>query len=177
MKRGDIIQLAIVAAYGVFLGVSFATGFSPGKEIGLNFLEFSKNLLLVLPSAFLIIGLFEVWIKKEQVARHLGKESGVRGFFWAVILASTTIGGLYVAFPAAYSLSTKGARLSVVFTYLGAAAICRIPMTVFEASFLGAKFTLIRLCVSLPLVIASSIMLEKYLEKSGFKIMEINKAK
>ena len=89
-----------------------------------------------------------------------------------MLLASTTVGGLYVAFPVAYSLHNKGAKLSVVFTYIGASAICRVPMTIFEASFMGIKFSAIRLLVSLPLVIISSILLGDYLEKRNYKIME-----
>jgi len=91
---------------------------------------------------------------------------------WAVLLAGTTVGGLYVAFPVAYSLYSKGAKLSVIFTYMGASAICRIPMTIFEASFMGLKFSAIRLLASLPLVIISSILLGDYLEKRNYKIME-----
>jgi uncharacterized membrane protein YraQ (UPF0718 family) len=87
-----------------------------------------------------------------------------------VLLAGTTVGGLYVAFPVAYSLYSKGAKLSVIFTYLGAAAICRVPMTIFEASFMGIKFTTIRLLVSLPLVIVTSILLGNYLAKRNYKI-------
>ena len=77
-----------------------------------------------------------------------------------------------VAFPVAYSLYSKGARLSVIFTYIGAAAICRVPMTIFEASFLGIKFTAIRLLVALPLVVVSSIVLGGYLRKRNYKIVE-----
>lgn len=128
-------------------------------------------MLKILPCAFILIGLFEVWVKRETVEKHFGEESGLKGYLWAVLLAGTTVGGLYVAFPVAYSLHSKGARLSVIFTYLGAAAICRVPMTIFEASFLGIKFTAIRLFVSLPLVILSSILLEDYLKKTGYKIL------
>jgi len=45
-------------------------------------------------------------------------------------------------------------------------------MTIFEASFLGIKFTAIRLFVSLPLVIISSVLLGNYLNKRNYKIME-----
>jgi len=45
-------------------------------------------------------------------------------------------------------------------------------MTIFEASFMGIKFSAIRLLVSLPLVIISSILLGDYLEKRNYKIME-----
>jgi len=145
-------------------------GFSPGKEIGYNFISFSKELLKILPFAFILIGLFEAWIKKETVEKHLGEESGIMGYIWAVVLAGTIVGGLYVAFPVAYSLFNKGAKLSVVLTYIGASAIARIPMTIFEASFLGVKFTAIRLSVSLPLVIVTSMLLGNYLTKKNYKI-------
>jgi len=70
-----------------------------------------------------------------------------------------------VALPVSNSLIKKGAKLSVVFTYLFASAVCRIPMTIFEASFLGIKFTLIRLIISLPLIIVFSSLLERYINK------------
>ncbi len=124
----------------------------------------------ILPCAFILIGLFEVWVRRETVEKHLGERSGIRGYIWAVLLAGTTVGGLYVAFPVAYSLYGKGAKLSVIFTYLGAAAICRVPMTIFEASFMGIKFTTIRLLVSLPLVIVTSILLGDYLTKRNYRI-------
>ena len=171
MKR-NVIKIVGIFAYIVFILFSFITGFDPGKQIGKNFITFSVDMLKILPCAFILIGLFEIWVKKETVEKHFGKESGIRGYIWAVLLASTTVGGLYVAFPVAYSLYNKGAKLSVIFTYIGASAICRVPMTIFEASFMGIKFSAIRLLVSLPLVIISSILLGDYLEKRNYKIME-----
>jgi len=56
--------------------------------------------------------------------------------------------------------------------YIGAAAICRVPMALFEISFMGVKFTTIRLLVSLPLVIITSILLGNYLNKRNYKIIE-----
>ena len=94
------------------------------------------------------------------------------GYIWIILLAGTTVGGLYVAFPVAYSLFKKGAKLGVIFTYIGASAICRIPMIIFESSFMGIKFSLIRLMVSIPLVILSSVWLGNWLEKKDYRIME-----
>ena len=79
---------------------------------------------------------------------------------------------MLVALPVAYTLANKGARLSVVFTYIGAAAVCRIPMTIFEASYLGIKFTIIRYAVSVPLIILTSSILGKYLEEKKYKIIK-----
>ncbi len=171
MQNKHIKALA-VAIYFVFILSSFVIGFEPGKQIGHNFISFSIEMLKLLPCAFILIGLFEVWVKKESVEKHLGKDSGMLSYIWIIILAGTTIGGLYVAFPVAYSLFKKGAKLSIIFTYIGASAICRVPMTIFEASFMGIKFSLIRLIVSIPLVILSSIWFGNYLEKGNYRIME-----
>jgi uncharacterized membrane protein YraQ (UPF0718 family) len=172
MKRNAKIRVGYVSSYLLFLIVSFVFGFNPGKEIGYNFISFLVYMLKILPCAFILIGLFEVWVKKEVIEKHLGEESGIRGYIWAMLLAGTMAGGLLVAFPIAYSMYNKGAKLNIVFTYIGAAAICRVPMTMFEASFMGVKFTAIRLLVSLPLVIVTSILLGNYLSKRNYKMVE-----
>ncbi|NQT87561.1 hypothetical protein HQ560_12400, partial [bacterium] len=75
-------------------------------------------------------------------------------------------------FPVAYSLFKKGARLPVVFAYVGFAGACRIPMTMFEISFMGARFTAVRLGVSIPLIILTSMLLGRFLERRGYEITE-----
>ena len=172
MKRNTKIKIAYISGYTLFLITSFIFRFNPGREIGYNFISFLVYMLKILPCAFILIGLFEVWVKKEVIEKHLGEESGIKGYVWVILLAGTIAGGLLVAFPIAYSLYNKGAKLSIVFTYIGAAAICRVPMTLYEASFMGVKFTMIRLLISLPLVIITSILLGDYLTKRNYKMAE-----
>ena len=172
MKQKGVIRVVGMSCFALFLIASLVYGFEPGKQVADNFFSFSLTMLKIVPCAFILVGLFEVWVKRETVEKHFGVKAGIKGFVGAVLLAGTMVGGLYVAFPLAYSLYHKGAKLSIIFTYLGATAICRIPMGIFEASFLGIKFTLIRLVVSLPLVIISSIALEDYMVKRGYTIME-----
>ena len=172
MKRNTKIRIAYISGYIFFLIISFLFEFNPGKEIGYNFISFLLYMFKILPCAFILIGLFEVWVKREIIEKHLGEESGIKGYIWAILLAGTIAGGLLAAFPIAYSMYNKGAKLSIIFTYMGATAICRVPMTMFEASFMGIKFTVIRLLVSLPLVIITSILLGNYLSKRNYKIIE-----
>ncbi|MDX9801768.1 MAG: permease [Spirochaetia bacterium] len=168
MKK--IALITTVVFYVLFILFSLIAGFEPGIRSSENFRDFLLDMARIVPCAFILIGLFEVWVKKETVEKHMGEKSLITGYIWAVLLAGTTVGGMYVAFPVAYVLYSKGARLSVIFTYIGAAAVCRIPMMIFEASFLGIKFTLIRLAVSLPLVILTSLVLEAYLKNRGYTI-------
>lgn len=172
IKRNDIFRISAISCYILFLLFSFLFGFGPGKKIADNFISFFLDMLKVLPCAFVLIGLFEVWVRREVVENHLGESSGLRGYIWAVLLAGTTVGGLYIAFPIAYSLYNKGAKLGVVFAFIGASAICRVPMAIIETSFLGIKFTMIRLLVSIPIVILTSNLLGKYLMKSSYRIMD-----
>lgn len=172
MKRSSIIKLVILFAYVAFIVVSLWLGYRPGEEIARNFATFSLDMLKIIPGAFILIGLFDVWVKRETVEKHLGEGSGIWSYVWVILLAGATVGGLYVAFPVAYSMYNKGAKLSVIFTYVGAAAVCRIPMTIFEASFLGINFSLVRLTVSLTLVIISAILIGNYLKKKNYKISD-----
>ena len=165
---------ALIICYALFIAVSFIIQYQPGVRIAHNFYSFAASMLKILPCAFILIGLFEVWVKRETIEKYFGNSSGFYGCFWAILLSCTTVGGAYVAFPVAHSLFTKGARLSIVLTYIGASAITRIPMTIFEASFLGLSFSLIRLIVSIPLVIISSIILERYID---VKSLEHKKSK
>lgn len=170
MTRWAIAKWASFAGVVLFGLLSFVLDFRPGEEMAANFLAFAAQMMKVLPWVFLLIGLFEVWVKPETVERHMGEKAGFRGYLWAILLAGTTVGGLLVALPVAYSLHKKGAGLRTVFTYLGASAITRIPMTMFEASFLGLGFSLVRLLVSLPLVLLTSMALGAYLAKRGFQM-------
>lgn len=160
----------LASIFFTFICGSFLFGYVPGKEIYFNFLDFIKTMLKFLPPVFILIGLFDVWVDREIIEQHLGQNSSISAYFWAVLLAGTTVGGLYIAFPVAYALREKGASLRIIFTYIGASAICRIPMTLFEASFVGVKFTIIRLLVSVPLVILTSILLEKYLNNKDYEL-------
>ena len=79
-------------------------------------------------------------------------------------MAATTVGEVLVVFPVASALYKKGARYSMIMTYLTAASLM-IPMSIMEATILGVQFTVIRLLVLFPLVIIFSIVIEKLLNR------------
>lgn len=165
----------IFISFVTFIIISFIVRFDPGVAIGKNFTSFSLEMIKVLPPIFILIGLFDVWVKRETIVKHLGKDGGIKSFLWVFILAAPMAGGLLPSFPVAYSLYKKGARLTVILVFLGAVGIGRVPMILFESTFLGVNFSAIRIIASIPLVIISGIILGRYLEKNNYKLPKTDK--
>jgi uncharacterized membrane protein YraQ (UPF0718 family) len=161
--RTHLKDYLFVILFAIFVIFSFLFDFEVGRGIFNNFFSFFLTMIKFIPAVFILIGLFDVWVDKKLIEKHLGEDANFMSYIWALIFASTTVGGLYVAFPVSTALYKKGASPRIIFTYIGAAAICRIPMTLFEASYVGVKFTVLRWTISIPLVIISSIILEKVL--------------
>ena len=172
-KRRDIFYWILAAAAGIVLIVIALTGNEDGIKIGGNFMDFFIEMIKILPFAFILIGQFEVWVPRKTIEKHLGDDSGFKAFIWVILLGGATVGTMIAAIPIAAALYKKGARPAVVFTYLGAACVCRIPMTIFEATYIGILFTVIRYLTSIPLIIVSSVILEKLVRNfPSFRIRE-----
>lgn len=168
--KKNVRQLVIPGAFAAFLLYSLAADLQFGLSAGGEFLRFGGEMFSIVPFAFILIGLFEVWVPPRVVERHLGSGAGLSAHLWGILLAGTTVGGLYVSFPVAAALQHKGARITFLLTYIGASGVCRIPMTLFEATFMGIEFTLVRYAVAVPLVILTSELLGRRLERRDFLI-------
>lgn len=168
-------SLVLGFAFAIFVGASLLAGFEPGEAIGRHFLAFFIQMLKVLPCVFVVIGLFDVWVKTETVEKHLGHGSGPASYIWSVLLAGVIVGGVHVALPVAHALREKRARLGVILAFLSASGLCRIPMTLFEASFLGWKFTAVRFAVSLPLVVVFAALIGAWFERSAYRLPELGR--
>lgn len=172
MINGRRLQAVVACGLLGLCGLLAGLGVASAQHACRTFGQFSARMAGLLPCAFVLVGLFEVWVKRETVEKHLGRGAGLRGHGVAIVLAGTTIGGLLVALPLAAAMRRKGAGLAVVFTYLGASALCRLPMVAFEATFLGLRFSLARLLVSVPMVVVTSVLLGRFLEERGYELRE-----
>lgn len=161
-----VIIVLILIVFSFIKDVEF--GKQASKYLGNNIIE----MLQILPCAFILISLFDNWVSREKVEKHLGSSSGITGYLWVLFLGGMSVGGAYVIFPLAASLRRKGASLKIVFAYLAFGGIVRIPMTMFELSFLGPLFTSVRLLTAIPLAMISGMLLGKMLEKKEYQINE-----
>jgi uncharacterized membrane protein YraQ (UPF0718 family) len=153
----DRKNVASLVATGVFLlfcawGVWLAHKDFARRAAG-GYLGFLTEMLCVLPMMFLLIGVFDVWVPRDVVERHVGEKAGPIAVLWMILLAMLQAGPLYGAFPVAAALSKKGCAARYVFIYLGAFSVMKLPMLGFEITFLGWRFSLVRLLFTLPVFI------------------------
>jgi uncharacterized membrane protein YraQ (UPF0718 family) len=163
MKKKIIKDYFWVILFLIFSMGSVVGHYVPGQKIYQNFSSFFIELVSFLPLMFILVGLFDVWIPKEKIEKHIGHNSGIAGSFWVILLAMLQAGPLYASFPVAYILSKKGASVRNVFIYLGAFSAMKLPMLTFEVSFVGWKFALLRFVFTVPLFIIIGILMEKFL--------------
>jgi uncharacterized membrane protein YraQ (UPF0718 family) len=161
-----------IVLFAIFISGSLLLNYDPGIRIYANFNQFIFEMASFLPLMFLLVGLFDVWIPKERIEKHIGHESGLAGALWVTLLAMLQAGPLYGAFPVAYILSKKGSSVRNIFIYIGMFSCMKLPLLTFEIGFLGLKFSLLRTLFTLPVFYIIGILMEKYVGKD-FKVMEV----
>jgi len=168
------VDLTILLLFAAFTIGSYALNFAIGKGIVNNFKNFFLEMISFLPLIFILVGLFDVWVSRERIQKHIGSDSGLRGIFWVILLWMLQVGPLYGAFPVAYILWKKGASIRNIFIYLGAFSTMKIPMLAFEINYLGLKFSLLRTLITLPLFIAIGFLMEYLFKNKDFSVKNPN---
>ncbi|AMQ19627.1 hypothetical protein A0127_10225 (plasmid) [Thermococcus peptonophilus] len=153
----DLIILGITLLVTAVLLVAFPDRRGPVIKTSWNFF---LEMIQILPAVMVLLGLFAVFVPNEAVVRYLGKTSGIKGIFLAILLGTLPTGPLYVAFPIASALLKKGARISNIILFLSAWACIKIPQEMVELQFLGARFMLARLTLTVIFVVIMALAIE-----------------
>ncbi|HAS92623.1 MAG TPA: permease [Clostridiales bacterium] len=138
-------------------------------DIGLKSLQLTKSnaleMLSILPPVFILLGLLDVWVKRETMIKFMGEKSGIIGVLLAFLLGSAAAGPLYAAFPVAAVLLKKGSKFSNVLIMIGAWSTTKIPLLLFEASSMGIKFMITRFILNIFGIAIIAYTVEKLLSK------------
>ena len=139
-------------------------------ELGMKIMASTRfnflTMLAILPPIFLLIGLLDVWVPREQFMRFMGEKSGVVGISLSILLGAAAAGPLYAAFPLAAIMLQKGVKFSNVLIFLGAWSTMKIPMVLFEITALGSQFALIRWVISVIGIIIMALLISKMISKT-----------
>ena len=171
--RENLFDFTVIVSFAIIVIVSYLLNFIPIIKITENnFLNFIIEMISFLPPLFILIGLFDVWVPKETITKHIGVYSGIKGIVIVILLATLQAGPLYAAFPVAHLLWEKGCSIKNIFIYLGAFSAFKIPMLPFEIAFLGLKFSLLRVVFTMPIFIAVAFYMEHYLKDKEFSVSQ-----
>jgi len=102
-------------------------------------------LLKILPLllfVFFLMFLINIYLSSGRLQKHLGRESGIRGWVYAVVSGILISGPPYILYPLLGDLKKKGVKnsLMAVFLYNRNVKIPFIPVMIF---YFGFSFTII----------------------------------
>lgn len=134
-------------------------GFEVGKVAYNTFVQSVKIIIAV----FFFIGLLQVWLSSETLAKIMGKEAG-----WLKYVIASTIpifigGSLFSIFPLLSVLLEKGASYGAVLAFITAWS-GKAPLIPLEIHFLGLHFTILRTVFVIPMALIVGILGELILE-------------
>lgn len=104
----------------VLLGILFIFKFDAAIKATDVIIYSFKEILLVLPPIFILIGLLDVWVPKETMIKFMGEGSGFKGILLAFFFGSVAAGPLYGAFPVAAVFMKKQVKFSNIIILIGA---------------------------------------------------------
>ena len=136
-----------------------------GQRVVATTISYAKEMALIMPAVFILIGLIEVWIPGDKIQKWLGASSGIKGVFISFLMGTLPTGPLYLAFPLAASLLKKGASITNIVIFLGSWAALKIPQLLVEIKFLGGAFTIVRFVLTLIVIIIMGIIMNILLKK------------
>lgn len=143
----------------IFLGIVTIINYQLGLKALLITKYSLKEMALIIPPVFILLGLLDVWVPREIMMRFMGEGSGIKGVILAFIIGSAAAGPLYGAFPVAGMFMKKGVKFLNVLIFIGAWSTTKIPMFIFELTALGREFALTRLLVNIPGIILIAYIL------------------
>lgn len=132
------------------------------------------EMLGVIPPIFILLGILDVWLKKETMIKYMGNGSGIKGVLLSFLIGATAAGPLYAAFPVAGVLLRKGTSIFNVLIFIGAWSTMKIPLLIFESTSLGYNFSILRLGINIIGIPLIALVINIFLkDKDRIEIYEL----
>jgi len=157
--KAFLIVLAFLILYGAF-------NWDVGEKVLQTTIYQIREMVLVIPPIFILLGLLDVWVPKDTMVKFMGEKSGLKGILLALFIGSAAAGPLYGAFPVAAVFMKKGVKFTNILIFLGAWSTTKIPMFLFEVASLGPVFAITRLLIDIPGIIIIAYLLAALMPKA-----------
>lgn len=112
----------------------------------LSALQKGGSILLSLLPLFLLIitltALINYFLKPKQIIKHFGKDSGVKGVFYALIGGIISHGPMYAWYGMLQDMRSQGLKDGLIAVFMYARAV-KLPLLPFMIDLFGLLFTII----------------------------------
>lgn len=138
-SKSGYIMLGVVSALYIILFFFNADKTIDSLFASLKVLEMIAPILLVV---FFLMALLNTFINEKSIAKHLGEDSGAKGWFIALFGGILSHGPGYIWYPMLQELRSKGALDGLVIAFIYARAI-KLPWLPLMISYFGLSFTIV----------------------------------
>ncbi len=136
-NRSGLVMLGIVAVlYGVLYFLHAEKTLAALSES----LRVLKMILPILVVVLTLTALLNAFIDAKMISRHLGEESGLKGWFLALAGGILSHGPGYLWYPMLQTLREQGAKEGLIGAFIYARAI-KIPWIPLMIAYFGWAFT------------------------------------
>ncbi len=138
-SRSGLVMLGIVALLYLVLGLLHPekTAAALGESLGVL-----KMILPILLLVFFLMALLNAYIDEKAISRHMGEESGLKGWLLALVGGILSHGPGYVWYPLLQNLREQGAKDGLIVAFIYARSI-KIPWIPLMITYFGWSFTLV----------------------------------
>ncbi|WP_128895228.1 permease [Longirhabdus pacifica] len=123
------------------------------------------DMLLLLPPILIFVSVLDTWLEKDALVKYMGKDAGLYGIVFALLLGTVAAGPLYIAFPISVILLRKGASLRYIVFFLGVWSTTKIHVVIFELTSFGPLFSFLRISFCLLFFYMMGVIFEKIYDR------------
>lgn len=151
---GWVFLLVVVVAYAVLGGIDAellarALGFF-GRVMG--------KVLPVLVLVFILLLAADLLLSPQWIRRNLGRESGLKGWFMAMLGGVLATGPIYPWYALLHEMRGKGMKRSLMAVFLYSRAV-KLPLLPLMVHYFGVTYTVVLCLYLLAFSIVSGIVM------------------
>ena len=145
--KGIKFLIFVIICYVILLLVDSSNALLALQESGKIIKKTAPIFILII----ILTALINYFLKPKQIMKHFGKDSGVKGVFYALLGGIFSHGPMYAWYGMLEDMRSSGLKDSLIATFLYARAI-KLPLLPFMIDLFGLLFTLV---ITIYIVIAA----------------------
>jgi len=148
--------IAVLSVYVLTFTVSSDMALASIRETFLILVKMLPIFIVI----FVIMVLVNLFVTPERVKKHFGEESGLRGWFWAIIFGVLVAGPPYTLYPMLKTMKEHGLQNKFIATFLYNRNV-KIPLIPASVYYFGWEYTLVMMSLIMIFSIFSGLLLAR----------------